>query len=214
MLAAYSEPEDWYWVWFSNEVRFGYGSQGKLHIIRKPGERYCQNCIQKANKLDKKNKKCHHCWAAIRHNFKSNIYFYEVSTNSNGKISQKIYFNQIFKPIVQPWIKTGQNFVLEKDGNSSHGPRKSNIVRTWKKEQGLDYYFNCASIFDLSLIENYWQPPKQHFWKYFHWNNATTKKLIYEGWGHVSQSFINKKISSMLDRLQAVIDGEGKMTSY
>ncbi len=40
------------------------------------------------------------------------------------------------------------------------------------------------------------------------------KELIYEGWTYVSQKLINKKIASMPERLQAVKDGEGKMTSY
>lgn len=137
MLAAYPEPEDWYRVLFSDEVHFGYGPQGKLHIIRKPGERYCQDCIQEADEPDENDKKRQDCWAAAGHNFKSDIYFYEVPTNSNGKMSQKIHLEQILKPIVKPWIEAGQDF--EEDNNSGHGPGKSNIVRTWKEEQGLDY---------------------------------------------------------------------------
>ncbi len=42
----YPKPENWYRVRFSDEVHFGYGPQGKLRIIRKPGERYCSDCIQ------------------------------------------------------------------------------------------------------------------------------------------------------------------------
>ena len=41
-----------------------------------------------------------------------------------------------------------------------------------------------------------------------------TKDLIVEGWANVSQKFINEKVLSMPDRLQAVIDGEGKMTGF
>jgi hypothetical protein len=37
---------DWHNVRFSDEVHCYVGPQGKLFIIRKPGERYCSDCIQ------------------------------------------------------------------------------------------------------------------------------------------------------------------------
>ena len=40
------------------------------------------------------------------------------------------------------------------------------------------------------------------------------RKMIYEGWTHVSQHFINEKGASMPERLDAVISGEGKITGY
>jgi hypothetical protein len=30
---------------FSDEIHFSLGPQGKLMIIRRPGERYCEKCI-------------------------------------------------------------------------------------------------------------------------------------------------------------------------
>lgn len=33
MLQRYLNPQDWYRVRCSNEIHFGYGPQGKLHII-------------------------------------------------------------------------------------------------------------------------------------------------------------------------------------
>jgi len=33
----------------------------------------------------------------------------------------------------------------------------------------------------------------------------TTKGLIYEGWSHVSQEYINEKVSTMSERLKAVV---------
>lgn len=46
MLDKYPHPEDWHRICFSNEVHFGYAAQDKLNIIRKPGMRYCQDCVQ------------------------------------------------------------------------------------------------------------------------------------------------------------------------
>ncbi len=49
MKERYPTEEDWYSVRFSDEVHFGYESQGKIRIIRKPGQRYCQDCIQETD---------------------------------------------------------------------------------------------------------------------------------------------------------------------
>lgn len=214
MLSKYPKPEDWDRVRFSDEVHFGWGPQAKLRIIRKPGQRYCQDCIQEANEPEEKDKKRHHCWAAVGHNFKSDIYFYNVAGNTNGKMSQQAYIDSILEPIVKPWIEAKHDFVLEEDGDSGHGPGKSNIVRTWKKNHGLEYYFNCPSSPDLSPIENCWLPPKNYVRKYPHWDDSTTKGLIYEGWATVSEAYINEKVAFMPDRLRAVIESEGKMTGF
>lgn len=44
---------------------------------------------------------------------------YEVP---NGKMCQRVYIDQIFEPIVRPWIDAHHDFVLEEDGDSGHRP--------------------------------------------------------------------------------------------
>ena len=78
----------------------------------------------------------------------------------------------------------------------------------------MESSLNCHSSPDLAPIEKCWQPVKQNFRKYPHWDDATTKELIYEGWPPITQNFINEKVASMPERLQAVKDGERKMTGY
>ncbi|KAI9858848.1 MAG: hypothetical protein M1824_004013 [Vezdaea acicularis] len=122
MLERYLEPEGWYRVRFSDEH--------KLRIIRKPGQRYCPDCIQHKATPAPKNEKQFHCWAAVGFNFKSNIHFYNFTTNQN---------------VVKPWLEAKHNFVLEEDGDSGHGlDRGRNIVKNWKEQNGLEHYFNCA----------------------------------------------------------------------
>lgn len=167
MKQRYPEPDDWFRVRFSDEIHFCYGPQGKLHIICKPGKQYCPNCIQEDKEPEEKDKKRYHCSAAVGHDFKSDMCFYEVPGNINGKMSQRVYSD--LSAIVKPWIEAHHNFVLEKDGDSGHEPGKSNIVRTWKESNGLEIYFNCHSLPELSPIENCWQPVKQHLHKYPNW---------------------------------------------
>jgi hypothetical protein len=199
MLRRYSEPEDWHRVQFSDEIHFGLGSQGKIRIIRKSGQRYCLNCIQEKSESDEKDKKRYHCWAAVGHEFKSGMHFYNVLGNTNDKMSQKLYIDQILKFVVKSWLKSGHDFVLKEDDISDHESGKHNIVRTWKNNHELEHYFNCSSSPDLFFIENCWQSVKQQLYKYPHWDDHTTKGLILKGWSHVSQRFINEKVNSMPD---------------
>ena len=124
-------------------------------------------------------------------------------------MSQQVYIDKILELIVKLWLQTPHDFVLKEDGYSGHGPGKSNIVCSWKEQNNLETYFNYHNSPDLVPIENYWQPVKQTLRKYPHWDDVTTKELIYEGWTHVTQKFIKEKVAGMPERLQAVKDGGG-----
>ena len=50
--------------------------------------------------------------------------------NTNGKMSQRFYIDQILQLIEKPWIEVNHDFILKEDGDSGHGLRKSNIVWT------------------------------------------------------------------------------------
>lgn len=177
--------EDWQRVRFSDEVHFGRGPQRQLMIIRRPGERYCFDCIQEerqpTTEIDRKQKR-YHAWAMVGWNYKSDLIFYEVPGNSNGKMSQRVYIDSILNPVVKPCLDAN-DFVLEEDGDSGHGSaNNNNIVRRWKEENKLNYYFNAPKSPDLSIIENCWQPVKQHLSKSDHWDDESTLNVIREGW--------------------------------
>ncbi|KAF1936658.1 hypothetical protein EJ02DRAFT_479649 [Clathrospora elynae] len=127
-----------------------------MKIIRKPGERYCSDCIQETTNQDhEKEFERSYSWAAVGHDFKSDMYFYKVPGNKNGKLLLKVYHNQILEPIVKPWLERRDSFILEEDNDSRHGGgSSSNIVAAWKRKYGLDSYFNCSNSPDLAPIEN------------------------------------------------------------
>ena len=101
------QPTDWRPVRFSDEVHFALGPQGKVHVIRKPGERYCNDCIQYKNEPTGEEKELNkiHAWAAAGYDFKSDLTFYSISSNKNGKMTQRAYIDQILEPVVKPWLK-------------------------------------------------------------------------------------------------------------
>jgi hypothetical protein len=136
MISRYPEKEDCYLVRFSDEVHWSVGPEGKVKIIRKPGERLCPDCIQHTlNREEEKKNERLHSWAAIGYNFKSELNFHTTKSR-NGKMSHQVYRDQILEPIVKPWLERGDKFVLEEDNDSGHGggdSKKGNIVKTWKK---------------------------------------------------------------------------------
>ncbi|KAL9116843.1 MAG: hypothetical protein Q9187_006628 [Circinaria calcarea] len=99
------------------------------YIACKKGYTILQRLPTENDKPKAKNEERFHCFAAVGHNLKSDIYFYGIPSNTYGKITLGGYKNQILEPIVKPWLKAGEDFVLEEDGNSEHRTEKSNIVR-------------------------------------------------------------------------------------
>ena len=197
LLALKPEPQDWHDVRFSDEVHCRVGPQGKLRIVRKPGERYCGDCIQEQlNRDEEKDWETSHIWGAVGYNFKSNLTFYKVAGNRNSKLSLSAYRDQILEPVVKKWLQTDPLFILEEDNDSGHGGGSQvNLVARWKRDNQLDYYFNSPNSPDLSPIENCWQVMKQHLKKFPHWDEFETRELACEGWGNVSQDFINDRVN-------------------
>ena len=118
----------WRRVRFSDKCHFGIGPQRKLRVIRRQGERYHPDCIQKtfsAKKAKFKNSKRFHVWAAIGYGFKSELIFYETSS-TNGKMTSRVYKDQIINRPVKQWIERGDDFILEEDQDSAHGVADNN----------------------------------------------------------------------------------------
>ena len=67
-------------------------------------------CSREVGKGEK-NQKQVHVWAAIGQNFKSNLTFYDVSGNTNRKMSLTVYHDDILEPFVKPWIFTNPTWL-------------------------------------------------------------------------------------------------------
>lgn len=210
-------PEDWRDIRWSDEVHFGKTAQGKVRIIRKPGERYCPDCIHYAEEdNDHDIQERYHVWGAIGYGFKSEMQFYEVPTNTNGKMSLQVYRDVILDGMVAQWLTRGDKFILEEDGDSGYGGGNStrrNIVKVWKEEHGLKHYFNTPGSPDLSPIENYWRAVKQYVRANYRLG-SDLKQLILEGWKRIDQKTINQMVDSMVVRMADVLATEGQMTGW
>ena len=55
-------------------------------------------------------------------------------------MTQKDYIQQILEPIVLPWIERGDQFVLEEDGDSGHGPSQAFQAKRYRTSHSM---FGC-----------------------------------------------------------------------
>jgi hypothetical protein len=65
----------------------------------------------------------------VGYNFKSDIIFYKVPGNKNGKMSQRVYIDLILQPHVLPKIEKDERFVLEEDRDLGYSLGKNNLVK-------------------------------------------------------------------------------------
>ena len=122
-----------------------------------------------------------HVWAAIGWNFKSELVFYNIPTNQNGKMTGRVYIDSILEPMVKKWLDNGDDFILEEDDDSGHGHtngRGKNPVWEWKEKNHLKRYKNCPQSPDFSIIENCWQPLKAKLDREPHWSESQTLQAI------------------------------------
>jgi hypothetical protein len=205
----------WRRVRFSDECHFGRGPRRKLHIIRRAGERYHPDCIQRTfnEKTAKyKNEKRWHVWAAIGYNFKSKLVFYETDS-SNGKMTGRVYIDKVLQE-VKSWIDRGDDFILEEDKDSAHGTGQNSEVRRCKEQIGLQYFFNASGSPDLSPIENIWRAQKQKIKAVDHFDDDTLVAAIIRCWDEIAQSTVNKYVDSMCRRMESLNRNGGEMTEF
>ena len=214
--------ERWRDIRWTDECHCAIGSEGHIRIIRKPGERYCPDCIHHSRSSKQKDdtqgedQKRFHIWAAVGYQFKSELIFYDVPTNTYGKMSQQVYLDSILNGPVLEWIERGDEFVMEEDGDSGHGGgncAKNNPVRVWKEQHKLKHFFNTPGSPDLSPIENCWRVVKQYV-RVNYRLGSDLKALIIAGWKSIRQETINKWVDSMVVRMAQVIEGNGQMTGW
>ena len=218
MLALRPESKDWRNVRFSDEHHDGFGSIGRVWIIRKSdrARRIASNNVQRRDsQSSQKDKNRLHVWAAVGYNFKSELFFYEIPSNKNGKMTLQGYI-EILERFngVKDWLERDEDFVLEEDRDGGHGTDATNIVRTWKQQHRLPYYFNVFESPDLSVIENVFQSLKKATRKQAVWDVATLKTEMIRAWEETPQKWINSLVDSMPQRLHDVIRAEGAITGW
>ena len=83
-------------------------------------------------------------------------------------------------------VDQGEDFILEEDRDSGHGPTENkNPCRRYKKEIGLKYYFNASKSPDLYIAENTFLPLTQELSNTGHTDIAELNEQSEWIWDHV-----------------------------
>jgi hypothetical protein len=127
------------------------------------------------------------------------LYEYQTPSNNNGKKTQAYYRDHILEDIVKPWMEEGRSFILEEDGDSGHGPRGNNIVKSWKEKNGLRHYFNCPGSPDWPPIEKAWRLPKSEVTSWMCLTHDDLVEAVQDGWHKLDQKTINKWVDQIPD---------------
>ncbi len=89
---------------------------------------------------------------SVRYNFKSDIIFYDLLGNKNGKLIHQIYIKFFFEQFVKLWITTAKYFVLEEDDDSGYSPSKKISFAHQKNKMILKVIsILCSYLICLSL---------------------------------------------------------------
>lgn len=221
MLEAYPQPLDWRQIRFSLELHFGFGLDGKMRLIPRPGEKFCSECSEKPEANWARDIRKVHAWVAVGYGFKSEPLFYEDSTSPNctGTMTLNDYRDRVLAKSVKPWLvsRGAQTFILEEDTETfAHGAMsKVNIVQQWKDEHGLRYYFNCGDCPDLSPLETLWPQYKQ--WTLEApkgWDDDALKGMVKEAWRGFDIERTNMWVDFMPQRLRQVIESDGGLVAW
>lgn len=220
MLEAYPQPQDWRPVRFSIELHFGFGLDGKMRLLPRPGERFCTGCGEMAEAKWPRDIRRLHAWAAAGYGFKGELVFYDESTNPNnlGILTMQAYHDKVLDKPVRQWLQNGDMFVLHEDVEAfAHGGlSKQNMVQQWKESVRLRHVFSCGDSPDLSPLESLWPPQKQ--WESElvkkDWEDETLREAAREAWRGLDQERVNIWVDFMPQRLAQVIAGDGKLVPW
>ncbi|KAG9258480.1 uncharacterized protein F5Z01DRAFT_670196 [Emericellopsis atlantica] len=221
MLEVYPQPHNWRFIRFSGELHFGFGLDGKMRLLPRPGEKYCEGCKDQPPADWGRDIRRVHCWAAIGYGFKSELVFYDDQTNPNhtGVMSMADYTGKVLDRVVKPWLDlSGTNqFILEEDIEAfAHGgASKSNMAQEWKAAHELKCYFNCLDSPDLNPLDTQWPPHKQ--WTVeplTDWSDAKLRQAARDAWASLDQERVNMWVDFMPQRLRQVIDSQGRMVPW
>ena len=132
-------------------------------------------------------------------------------------MTSKVYV-EILKAMIKPQLDAGKDFILEEDGDTSHGgdkAAKTNIARIWKEDHPkLEHYTNAPHSPDLAPVERMWLFMEEKVNAQDHFDEATLMRLCEEAWESIPQATIDRICGEWYDGLIKVIWRGGKMSGY
>lgn len=214
-LTARPTAESWRDVRFAEEAHFMFGGEGADKMLLREGLQECPDCLEaNAATVDaeamrgKKQGPRLHAWAAVGHDFKSELVWYKHVGALSQAVTQNAYIDDILTKNVKKWIRRGDKFVLEEDVARKHVLNQA-VVKQWAEVYKLKVTASSTRNPDLSPIEEAWAEARSYLKEHIVWDEKALKEAVTESWEKVTQSRINEWVASMPQRHRETMEAGG-----
>ena len=136
----------------------------------------------------------------------------EKQVQGNG-MTQKYYVDRLLPIYCQAIIslreKYGGDWLLQEDGDPSHGMRKKGLAQEYKDARGIRNLAHPAQSPDLNPIEGIWAILKQRLRRRVFDSEEEMKEAVQEEWSKITMQEIRDRIADMPRRCAALIKSGG-----
>ena len=155
-------------------------------------------------------------YAAIAHGHKSKLYFVAPTPpeNTNKHKGSENFNSEHFvammhdlKPELDSWYPKGDYHIIRDHAKQHISKYTTENLQELQLPWNMDY---PAKSWDLNVIEVAWGMLDEQLQGMKGSSNKAWRSNIKEAWAKVSQTSINKLVASLPDRMQHVIEREGK----
>lgn len=152
-------------------------------------------------------------WQALRPHIK------EVKTKGNG-MTQKYYTERLLPIYIEALhglrttsigeLPDCQNWVLQEDGDPSHGIRKRGLAQQLKDDNWVINFKHPAQSPDLNPKEAIWNILKQRVRRRSYKSEGELKAILQEEWSRITMEEVRTRIADMPRRCQLLVKTGGK----
>ena len=195
----------WRRVLFSDESRFQlFRHDGRSRVFRRTGERFARPCVREVDRFGGGSVMV---WGAIRFGWRSPLLIIE------GNLTARLYAEIILEGQIIPYCTNDQRSIFMQDNARPHVAEICiNLLRN-NNVQTLEWPPYSS---DMNPIEHLWDtldrrvrartpPPQSH---------AELRQALIEEWHRIPQWRINRLITSMPRRVNALAEARGAHTRY
>ena len=195
--------EQWNQVWFSDESKFNvFGSDGRVHVRRKTGERFSPNCVKTTVKFGGGSVMV---WGMISSSGVGPL------IRLHGKVNAEVYKQLLDQHVLPVFYASSQNPVFMQDNAPCHKAKK---VMDFLKANNVTTMEWPPQSPDLNPIENVWKLIGERTQKSNPKNQDHLWRLLSNEWNQITPLFCNNLIKSCNRRCAAVIERRGLFTKY
>lgn len=209
------KAEDWAWVIYSDEAYVVLGeSKGTIYVTRTADEVYHDDCIiLKYKQSDLRVM----VWGCILKGLKGPMVILDYPGGSGGGMTAARYQEQVLDHVLhdfyQQMCEEWGQVLFQQDGASSHTAKSTTA---WLDRNQIERIRHPAASPDVNPIEPVWHDLKEliRACKHIPTTLKELKEAVKEAWDQVPIAKIDKYVTSMEERVQAVIKAKGGHTPF